>query len=76
MGRFCLRYTQVRAGQSLALPQRAMALSSAASEGRSAGTEQPTGGAQHQALRNSPQELPIYQYPVGCPGQCGDLQSD
>ena len=41
---------QVCVGQSFELPQRAMALSPAASGGRTAGIEQQPGRAQHQAL--------------------------
>mgnify|MGYP007033820690 CR=1 FL=1 len=60
VGRFRFGRAQVRAEQSLALPQGAMAPSPAVSGGRAAGAEQQPGGAQHQALCDRPQELPLY----------------
>ncbi len=39
------------------------------------GLQQPS-RAQHQALCDRPQELPVCQYPAGRPGQRGDLQPD
>ena len=56
-----------KAGQSLALPQRAMALSPAVSGGRTAGIEQQPGRAQHQALCDRPQERSLCQHPAGRP---------
>ena len=53
-----------------------LALSPAISGGWTAGTEQQPGGAQHQALCDWPQELPVCQYPAGRPSQRGDLQPD
>ena len=45
-------------------------------EGTAAGALQQPVGAQHQALRDRPQELPVCQHPAGRPGQRGDLQPD
>ena len=74
MGGFRFRRSQVRAGQSLALPQGAMALSPAVSGGGTAGAEQQPGRAQYQTLRDWAQELPVCQYSTGCLGQYGNLQ--
>lgn len=74
VGGFCLRRTQVRAGQSITLPQGAMALSSLISGGRTAGAEQQPGRAQHQAFCDWSQEFPVRQHPARCPGQLDDLQ--
>lgn len=76
MGGFRFRRSQVRAGQSFALPQEAVALSPAVSGEWTAGAEQQPSGAQHQALRDRPQELSLCQHPAGRPGQRGDLQPD